>query len=929
MRKNNQLRKDYQSAHFYRSAINSLEDIIQRCHQRHKNPLPQRRTLITSTLYKGFLQYFRVRCAWKYPVDLYELKQANISCMPIGRGPVFDCGPQDFADHRLLSQQRLVHRKIIPHWARSWGLQIYTGAPSQYDGANWHDIELTYDAICAAPELVLTYIEALVDSVVNPLLTLTKDGGLRFSCRVLNYLHPSTDEAKAYIYKHMPTQEDPHHRDIYLEILGDNGHSRWDARYEILLGNLLDPPIVTKEVLFELIDTLRDALHQPAPLNEKESEPILQVPTNALVSLGSYNLDFAKQAFLKRKFTYIEEENNIHYWTQPRGKVVEKQALLWEQEGVVWVRALTHNTGLPMEAKPITDIWNDTGILPPVPATGLPLSEKILAVREGKLSPLGIKRPSPVLHKQKNGDKAYGTPEENAAQIQRVFNRDVRILGLITDPGVETSTAVETYVRNGGTISLNGEFSVTEKAAQHFQQLNLPSVAQRRERGYLWEEIKEIPAEVRMANPFQYGNVCEDPERCNTLAEKGGNPDESVCPGCPVYVECQQRGYLSQSTILRHADVQISDSIDMFFNPEKSRVVEALLEQGNDTERLCIIAGAKADQIFLRFTLPKNVLEEWRVNWQGAALGNFATALLNTLDTKTRLSGNAVAGIRVVMRAFDGQEDTIIRQMCQVNIPGKVIPRGIVDPETGEELARFSIAFEGGVSAYIPLDNNVIERLMAQKLPFFPLHDFAVDEDIRIPMSMVEAINLGILDTGTVESIRAFPTVCQDPNWTFWHQLKHFFDYYQRDADAPIFWIDEFLRGRIPPVLHPSVKRLLFISSKISEWNLRSAFQGEEIEVHHVEPTAWIPGNRVFQIRTSTYPRRTILNFETDWDNLGMSKTGQRLFLPIQAEIEREPSVKHAIITSSPILPHLQNIAAKENVCLVAGFKERKKYISL
>ena len=59
----------------------------------------------------------------------------------------------------------------------------------------------------------------------------------------------------------------------------------------------------------------------------------------------------------------------------------------------VWICASTSDTGLPVEATPITDIWNDTGILLPMPATGLPLDDKVLAIRQGKLSPLAIKRP--------------------------------------------------------------------------------------------------------------------------------------------------------------------------------------------------------------------------------------------------------------------------------------------------------------------------------------------------------------------------------------------------------------------------------------------------------------------------------------------------------------------------------------------------------
>ena len=64
---------------------------------------------------------------------------------------------------------------------------------------------------------------------------------------------------------------------------------------------------------------------------------------------------------------------------------------------------------------------------------------------------------------------------------------------------------------------------------------------------HLWDQVKDIPLDIRMATPFQHGNVCEDPERCDTLEAKGGNPSESICPMCPVYTECQQHGFYRNS----------------------------------------------------------------------------------------------------------------------------------------------------------------------------------------------------------------------------------------------------------------------------------------------------------------------------------------------------------------------------------------------
>ena len=125
-------------------------------------------------------------------------------------------------------------------------------------------------------------------SVANPLLTLLKSGGLRFSCRVPGYLHPDTEAEQLYIHKYTPPAGTPQQRDVYLKILGEKGYSRWDARYEILLGNLLDPPVIVKEALFAPIDALRAVLHQPA-LEEVNQIPTIPryAITSGFVSVGS------------------------------------------------------------------------------------------------------------------------------------------------------------------------------------------------------------------------------------------------------------------------------------------------------------------------------------------------------------------------------------------------------------------------------------------------------------------------------------------------------------------------------------------------------------------------------------------------------------------------------------------------------------------
>ncbi len=893
---------------------NGLKDLIARCHQRHEEPLEQRKTTITPLLYKGLPYHFIVYCADRYPVMLHDLEAADISFIPIGQAPRADHPPRYFGGERFLKRQQGTDWPII-RWRQSWGIHVYTGIPSARDGAPWHDIDFKYEAICTAPDAVLACVQALVNTVANPLLTMSKSGGLRFSCRIPGYLHPNTKQARLYVYKGSPSVEDPYQCDAYLEILGEKGHNCWDGRYEILLGNLLDPPVISKEVLFAPIDALRAKIHEPVFQSLQHQEGFLDAP----YSLGSDKLDLAKEAFLKRGFSYVRRVDGFHYWSRQGRGIGNAEVSLWESEGDVWVRASTSDTELPMEATLITDVWNDTGILPPIPATGLPIDDKVITVREGKLSPLGIKRPPPVLHKSEPTEKMYETQAEIRVQMQHAFDKSVRVLGCMP----ETDHEVVPVRHKSKTICLkvpSVEFAAA--AAQFFENRDVGSVAQWRDRMYLWDQVKDIPIDVRMATPFQHGNVCEDPHRCEALEEKGGNPSEIICPQCPVYTACRERGYLSQPSTLQTTKVRIPKSTRLFSDPQFGKIVEQLLEADNGTQPLCIISTLREDQLFLRCRLPKTILEEWVVNWQSNALGNFAMSLLNAVEIRGKSHGDSIKRIRTVVQTFEWLQEEIVQQMCHINMQGRVVERGAIDAETGAELARYAIEFEGGVSAYIPLDTAAADRLAVEGLLFFQLHTFVPNEDMKILMPIADAVRLGILDAATVENIQKFPMVCADPSWTFWHQLKCFFTHYARDADAPMQWEDEALQFRIPPILHPSVKCLLVNAPVLYGEHLRRTFLEAETEILRTQPTAWVPGNRVFQIRTDVYPRNAIVDLSNTWDIMGMSDTGQHIFSKIQVEIERDPSIKHGIVSYIEAIGQLTSIAKNENVCFLTSFQE-------
>lgn len=900
---------------------NVLQDIITLCHERHEKPLKQKKTISVPSLYKGLPYHFTVYCAHRYPVMLQDLEAAGISYMPIGQAPGTDRPPRSFGGERFLTRQQATDWDPI-RLHRSWGIQVYTGMPSARDRAPWHDITFNYEALCAAPDTVLTCVQALINSVTNPLLTITKSGGLRFSCRIQEYLHPYIEQKRWYIYEQNRNGENLNSDEAYIEISGEKGYNCWDARYEILLGDILEPPMISKEVFFAPIDALLAVLPEPDLKSEQHTDTVLATP----YSLGSCKLDLAKEAFLKRGFSYHRQEDGLHFWSRSQRDdgIDNTEVALWENSDGVWVRASTADTELSMEETLITDVWNDTGILPPIPTTGLPIDENVNAIREGKLSPLAIKRQRPILHKSDPTEKIDNTREEIGIQAQHAFDRNVRVLGLIPEIDSEKYAEVESLLQHGETICLNMQYAeLAIEAEQFFQKRNLGTVARWRHRMYLWNQVKDIPVEERMATPFQRGNVCEDAERCRALERKGGNPNESICPQCPVYTACQERGYLSQYATLQTAKLQITERHRLLLDPHYAKIVEQLLETQDGTQRVCVVNAARDHTLFLECELSKTVLKEWIINWQGAALGNFAIVLLNALEIRNKTHDYFIRRLRTVIQMFEWLEEDIIQQMCHFTVRGRIIERGVPDKETGAELARFTILFDQGISAYIPLDTAAADKLAAQNLPFLQLNTFVPDEDNNILISIANAIRLGILDTATVENIETFPRVCQDPNWTLWHQLKCFFTHYTRDADAPMRWEDEVLRFWMPPVLHPSIKRLL-VTAPVANEHLQRIFLGEEIERIRPQPVAWVAGNHIFQIRNSIYPQRAIVDTDNTWDIFGISQIGQHILWRIQAEIERDPNIKHGIIADVPVIQQFKEIMNHENVCFLTTHRQIK-----
>ena len=389
--------------------MDTLKNLIQRCHERRKMSLKQRRTVVTPAPHNtGHPYHMKTFPAFRYPVMLSDMEDSNISFMPIGRAPHNDDGPKELDDRRFLKRQK-ADDWSMRQWNASFGVQIFTGLASECNGAYWHDFHFTYTAISKVPDDVMSCLEVMIDSVANPLLTLTQHGGLRFTCRIPSYLHHNSDNAQFYIHKHMPGMDIPNDCEIYLKVKGNRGFNRWDARYEILLGDILEPPVIAKEVVFAPIDAMRAEQHQPVP--KISSEEIIDITSHLTVISNVY---------------------------EPKGK---------------------ENSSDPEQ-------------IHLYPLKNLEPTKEIHEIRNGMLSPLALKRSKPVLSKSKHAENGYKSLQNSGVEIQDIFSQSDRILGLISDTEVEKKQSeTETFVRSGSAVSLNvPTYDLAEKLEKRLEQ---------------------------------------------------------------------------------------------------------------------------------------------------------------------------------------------------------------------------------------------------------------------------------------------------------------------------------------------------------------------------------------------------------------------------------------------------------------------------
>ena len=535
--------------------------------------------------------------------------------------------------------------------------------------------------------------------------------------------------------------------------------------------------------------------------------------------------------------------------------------------------------------------------------------EKATAVREGLISPLEFKskapaKPLPVEKERK--ERILHTLEQNAPVIREAFEQDVRVVGLRAGTGEGKTEQAVSFAVSGGSVAMSlNTTPLAEQVYERFERAETHAFLWRsRWWGYGGSEdrkrINLIPLRQRIRD-FQSGDVlCIKPHLCKASQDRGVPAPVSVCSSCEVQASCRSDGYLSQTPLAQKSQVLCIAQPKLFLDP-LHRGFFRELSKGQPSERVCVVDEAKAHDMFVECSLSKAVLQQWVRDWEGEKLGDFAETVLDMLEVKT-LSPYQVA--ELVNGYSDKDIQALSKQCSRYRVSYEKIGRGATDKDTGRVLARHSVRFAGGIEAYVAVNYEAYEALQDKGLP--ALQPIEVSEKGFMILTPSQAFALGVYNPEDMEGINALPRLYEQSNWTPFQQLKAFIERYQRECDAPIWYVDGVLHWVIPPVVHSRVKKLVCMSATLQKEGFERAFDSVPTTFISTPPTPWVDGAKAFQVRTGKYPRRTLLdsvkNEKGKYEYVSVSDSGAKYLRLIEQEIERDRSVKHVLITMKGIV---------------------------
>lgn len=267
-----------------------------------------------------------------------------------------------------------------------------------------------------------------------------------------------------------------------------------------------------------------------------------------------------------------------------------------------------------------------------------------LAKTKGYVLPKRNRRPTAKLHKSVT-DTVFDTLRKSRDIIAKAWQSAAKVIAIRGDTGVGKTHETKAYLIDAPDETLLMSTPTTELASEVTSRFesntdSLPSIDTFQHSGLLHGYSQLDPEQTREQAFYNGSILCIYGYEADAYRRKGGNMYKVFCPQCPVYTDCQQRGYLSQHEQAKQARAVILPFAQSFTSPMFSEFTkDYLTSYHNKNTRTALIDDVNIFDLFIEVTVSKARLQAIAKMWEDKLAGNFASDLLHYLEIKQDLSG--------------------------------------------------------------------------------------------------------------------------------------------------------------------------------------------------------------------------------------------------------------------------------------------------
>lgn len=936
--------------------------IITQCHDRHQNPLAAQKTRVyhhRDGFGKRYAEY-SVSYAARESINPERLTRAGLGFLPISiKGRSIEYWRADGKDWETPYG---VSDWKPESWWKSYGIQIFTGIPSRY----LTSLDFEYEIIRDHPQPFLEALSRLCQLTENPLLVISKSGGLRFECRTPDYIHPKKDQRAVATWKNHHE-----HKDLYLEIFGEKGLSRYDARYEIYTGSLLNIPVIAPEAILEIVDDLREQIGEPQPEKIKNTATSTHTQNKRKTAAGdapSVNIidglpdditwiqrkdgssesrrgDYPCQVTKHRK-----SHGAAQYYKQTDGQIdafchncqlpwiVKRSDHASKRKATV---RLSHIPGYVPKSAPLETVrkLNNDGVSKWLRDTNPSIPEYQDPVKPILQKMMGTQR-IPLKNRWHSEQIGWWNCAKGSWAAMRKILRDrikrLRFMLVMTGgAGGGKSTAAREHLKNFADVS-----PTTAQADEKYDDaLNIGRNAMRhRSRNYNKELADNYtPESVPLGLDAELGCVpCAYPDVCNALAQIGGIPVPEFCkPHCPRFEECTDYGYLSQWRIFRDYDeIYLSYQDDIFSDP----LYAGYIEQMGGSKKDFVLCLDEADPASLppERGYVTDSLKRAADDYAGFESGEFLNALLSKTSTATTPLDWTNA-VKSVLDMYDNDALNEIDHQLQ-GIPVSVAFQQVAPNELEYDLNNRLMYM---TLAHITYRQKTVTCAILRDEIDASVYETCTQRDYP---SVLEAIipAEGWIDGRVYTRLLLFETFCRigfgnlkaaDDVLKLPHRYRNLTADFRAfidtvNSDTPAVTEDTVnveIKGKKQKVivgwtfyLRPDMnaRRGILISASGGFNEIQELYSHTNIIIEHLTtpPVEWDPRNKVFQLSTGRYTPKSALFRTENGEIVGITQRCESFLDVIHTEVSQNPHrslvVTPKALTADGVLAALDEVKA-------------------